>query len=877
MRKKLFGRGMVILLESGEIRIAQMNLGAAAPQIQYSAVLPTPEGAVDDGYIIAPDPLLDCLRDALSVPELNRVRNVVFSLCSTQVLSEVVTVPNVPRRKLERLLYSNMDIYFPVDTQDYHLVWTVVGPTVDESGTPASLVRLWAVPKTLVGRYYRLANALGLSVEAIDYCGNSLVSAVGASFTQPAAQQKRAVRKALPMPGRKKKGGRRLAPVGGGAAPDREENLNAGSAVALLESAPEGETTLCLTAEPDFLLMTFVRDGQVKLQRMVQHGGDRTEEFSEIQMAVEFYRSMPEGQGSGIRVSLCGALATEEAYTDQLERTLGMELQVRDDGPGPEWCLCVGAAQTKLDFGIPSLNQPRGSLAASQAVQYGLILGGGLLLVGSLVLSFGSRAVWRSELNGLESNRDALQIQSAQGAGNAQNYRDYAAAYADYSSDWDSVFDALMTYNDNLVLVFNELETLLPTTASVTEIGIAEEGISLQLACQSKEEAAYVLLTLRYSLQYGTLDTISDVTVGPGMSAVSVLPSLAAQQEALQEQTEEEQGSESGTSTEPPPTEGSQYDLSSLLQIMQQAAQGSGSSDYTEILSYALRNGLITESDLRQAIESLTPEQLAALEAVYGVDTENSYDLDELLASATLSQRESAIRNMLTQDPMAVYLFLSAFREDMQRPAGQEILFAVIYDDLWKNLDAFEDLTSGDLDAMRAAVPTLLDILTRNEETVIATENLIQTDATLSEKLAYYLSLEMGLDVSQGSGSGSGSIDVGQIIEDMVNGNLPQGNSALDDAISSLIPGLEDNGMDADDIMQILQGAMGGSGSGLDLGSLLGGGSVFDPGGQQAQTVDDSRIYVTVTIRYNESLRQVELERKGLSEGAKLEELEVAP
>ena len=133
------------------------------------------------------------------------------------------------------------------------------------------------------------------------------------------------------------------------------------------------------------------------------------------------------------------------------------------------------------------------------------------------------------------------------------------------------------------------------------------------------------------------------------------------------------------------------------------------------------------------------------------------------------------------------------------------------------------------------------------------------------------------MDVSQGSGSGSGSIDVGQIIEDMVNGNLPQGNSALDDAISSLIPGLEDNGMDADDIMQILQGAMGGSGSGLDLGSLLGGGSVFDPGGQQTQTVDDSRIYVTVTIRYNESLRQVELERKGLSEGAKLEELEVAP
>ena len=902
MRKRISGRAFVILLEREEIRIAQMNLGASVPQIQETMVLPTPEGAVEDGFILQAEPLRDCLRSALTAPELKRTRKVVFSLCSTQVLSVVTTIPAVADRQVEKLVNANMDIYFPVDVKDYHLVWTPIGVETNEDGTDVRSIQLWAVPNALLVRYYHLANELGLSVEAIDYCGNSFVSMVGASFADAASARQPAVKR-LALPKRsteKKKAGRRLQSRNRRRG-NEAERVEIAAATAVLEP-PEpdgGDTMLYLLAEPDFLLMTFVRDGQVKLQRMIQQGGAFSEELSEIQMAMEFYDSMADNRYRSVQAALYGSLASNPEYVQQMEFAVGTSIQVWDGQPGPEWCLCLGASKTKLDFGVPAMNQPRSSIIASQALQYGLVLGGGLLLAGSLVLTFGSRAVWDSTISGLEANRDSLQLQAAQGAGNAQRYYDYETAYNNYSSDWDALFNSLRTYNDNLVLILDELETLLPSTTSVTEIGIAEEGLALQLACQSKEEAAYVILTLRYNLQYGSLNSVSDLTVGPGVSALSVLPSLAAQTGAGTAGDQANAEGDSGTvaeegAPEAPPTEGSQYDLATLLEIMQQAMQGSGSTDYVTVLAYALENGLITESDLRASIENLSPEQLAVLESVYGVHTDTTYTLEELLKTATLTQREAALRTMLTEDPVAVYLFAEAFREDMNRPVGQSILFDLIYDDIWSNSDVFAAIAGDDIEAAKDAVPVILDILTQDEERIAATERLMQTNEELGDKLAYYLALEMGLDPDSSNSSGTGgetgntgtgsntgsgnagNINVDQILDDIKDGTVPTDNEALNEVIGSLAPDLQNSGLTMEDILQLMPGTQG-SISDI-IGSISGDSNIFSPGTDDPDAgaePADTRTYVTVTIGYNEELRVAELDRRGLTYEGKIGRLEV--
>ena len=877
MRKKLSGRAMVIELGSAEIQIAKITLGAPTPKMQQNIVLSTPAGAVEDGAILNLEAVRSSLQAALSSPEWKRIRRVVFSLCSTQVLSDTATVPSVPERQIDKMLASNQDMYFPVDMNDYHLVWAHAGETQDETGQQALSIRLWAVPKALLVRYYSLANELGLSVEAIDYCGNSFVTSIGVSYTPSAALRrgrKHTTRHSVFAKGKRETGRH-----------PREKTQTATepqtTATAVAEHPEDadrlGDTTLHLLVKPDFLLMTFVQAGQVKLQRMVQRGGSYSGELSEIQMALEFYNATQESRYGGVHAVLYGG----QEYADWFEGAMGIPVQAAGEQINSEWCLCAGASHTALDFGIPSMNQPKSAKIASQAWQYLLLLGGGLLLVGTLTVMFGSRMVWGSTISGLEANRDTAQLQAAQGAGNAQRYYDYQSAYQAYSTDWDNLFSSLRTYNDNLSLMFNELESLLPTTTSVTEIGIAEEGLALQLACPTKEEAAYVLLALRYRMQYGDLNSISDLTVGPGVSALEVLPSLNQALGEVQGQDEAPADTEGGQGeSEAPPTEGSQYDIGTLLEIMEQASQATGSTDYADILAYALENGLISKEDLEDALLNLTPEQLAALEAVYGTSGSTSYTLDELLEDATAAQREEALRTMLTEDPIALYQFFQAFREDIYRPAGTEILFNYISDDIW-NSDFGSAMMSGDADSLEDVLPEVLDILTKDEETLSATERLIQTDDDLAGKLAYYLALEMGLDPEPDAGNSgsSGPIDVDGLIDDIIDGNLPEDDEALDDALTSLTEG----GLTIEDLLEILQEQQSGGGN-TDVGDILGGldiGDIFAPGDDaqvpaESQEPADTRIYVTVTIGYSEELIQQELERKGLTYDAKLPELEVS-
>ena len=881
MGKKLSGRAMVIELDSAEIRIAQVQLGASAPKIQQSSVLSTPLGAVEDGAILDPEALRGSLQAVLSAPEWLRVRKVVFSLCSTQVLSDTTTIPFMSDRQIDKMLTSNQDMYFPVDMNDYHLVWAHAGETQDESGKPAMSIRLWAVPKALLVRYYSLANELGLSVEAIDYCGNSFASSIGVSYAPSAVlrRSRKHVARHFSLTKSKRETGRRLRRKV--QTPTEPQTTAASVAVA---GDPEKDadffedTTLHLLVKPDFLLMTFVQSGQVKLQRMVQRGGSYSSELSEIQMALEFYNTTQENRYGAVQAILYGG----QEYADWLEGTMGIPAQDADEQVNSEWCLCFGASHTVLDFGIPSMNQPKSAKIASQAWQYLLLLCGGLLLVGTLTVTLGSRVVWETTINGLEENRDAAQLQAAQGAGNAQRYYDYQSAYQAYSTDWDSLFSSLQTYNDNLSLMFDELEALLPTTTSVTEIGIAEEGLALQLACPTKEEAAYVLLALRYSMQYGDLNSISDLTVGPGVSALEVLPSLNQAFGEPQGQDEMPADAE-GAQGEPeaPPTEGSQYDIGTLLEIMEQASQATGSTDYAVILAYALENDLISREELEDALLNLTPEQLAALEAVYGTTGTTSYTLDELLEDATAAQREEALRTMLTEDPIALYQFFQAFREDIYRPAGTEILFNYISDDIW-NSDFGSAMMSGNTDSLEDVLPEVLDILTKDEATLSATERLIQTDDDLARKLAYYLALEMGLDPDPDTGSSgsSGSIDIDGLVDDIINGNLPEDDEALDDALSSLT----ENGLTIEDLLEIMQGQQSGNDNTPGIGDILGGldiGNIFAPddGAEnpvESQEPADTRIYVTVTIGYSEELIQQELERKGLTYDEKLPELEVS-
>lgn len=930
-KQKLSGRALVVQITEREIRIAQMTLGSDA--ISERVILPTPPNAVEDGQLVGLDALHDAMEPVLRQGLFRRCRKVVFSLCSTQVISESVTVPAVKKQqRLGQMLLANMDEYFPIDPGEYQLSWESVGVEAREDARLLR-VQLWAVPRAMLHRYYALANSMGLSVAAVDFCGHSHATAVDADFAMPKHAKSSA---------------------------DTDDGV-----------------CLYINAESELLLLTFVYNGQVKLQRLLQRGYSQQDDLNEAGIVLDYFSAMP-GRARLTSAVLSGGQAKEAGLAPALASLLNVPVEMAETDYGAQWLLCQGAALSALDFGDPELNHITGARAPiNRAWQYGLVFLGGAALTASVLLLLTSKLSWSTELDGLRAQQDRLTALAQQNAGCAENYHNYSSMYDAYSADWDNVFDSVRTYNDNLELVLGELEAKLPKKSTVTALSTTELCLAAQVAFQSKEDAAYFLVALR-DVPFMTLNTVSSLTIGP-REAYSPDKMIAALYEKAGKESPVPGTEESATdgteesSTEEPPTEGG-YSLDELfpnasngitgkmikdvlpllraagvdeatiqkiesyadmmekvgmtispdnLDFLQGLLPGGGSSGGGTGGTPSNPNPPVTPSNpgtttpstpstpsvpsrpgnsgtpvtpttpssgstssasgiesadiakLRLSLQYLNSNQLDALQAVYGPVQQYSFPLDSLLKSATAAQEKAALRSLLQNDPAAMYQFFLLMREDIAREEKDQILYDKIFDDIWKNADQHRMFYESDDVMLNKYLPNLLNILTDNKTNVNATIALIRQNQTLSGKLALHLAKEMGEFRSVNT-----ALDLAMLQKEINSGAAFQRDAATVAAVNAL---LRKN--------QQTSGTSGTSGStGMDENDLLmwilmnqlknqTGGSgipdIFNTGASQTQKPADNRYYLTVVLTYDESLIQAEQTRKGLDRDAKVEKVEV--
>lgn len=925
-KQKLSGRALVVQITEREIRIAQMTLGSGA--ISERVILPTPPNAVEDGQLVGLDALRDAMEPVLRQGLFRRCRKVVFSLCSTQVISESVTVPAVKKQqRLGQMLLANMDEYFPIDPGEYQLSWETVG---EETREDARLLRvqLWAVPRAMLHRYYALANSMGLSVAAVDFCGHSHATAVDADFALPKHAKSSA---------------------------DTDDGV-----------------CLYINAESELLLLTFVHNGQVKLQRLLQRGYSQQDDLNEAGIVLDYFSAMP-GRARLTSAVLSGGQAKEAGLAPALASLLNVPVEMAETDYGAQWLLCQGAALTALDFGDPELNHITGARAPiNRAWQYGLVFLGGAALTASVLLLLTSRLSWSTELDGLRAQQDRLTALAQQNAGCAENYHNYSSMYDAYSADWDTVFDSVRTYNDNLELVLGELEAKLPKKSTVTALSTTELCLAAQVAFQSKEDAAYFLVALR-DVPFMTLNTVSSLTIGP-REAYSPDKMIAALYEEAGKESPvpgTEESAADGTeesSTEEPPTEGG-YSLDELFPNASNGITGKMIKDVLPLLraagvdeatiqkieSYAdmmekvgmtispdnldFLQGLlpgggtggtpsnpnppVTPSNpgtttpstpstpsvpsrpgnsgtpvtpttpssgstssasgiesadiakLRLSLQYLNSNQLDALQAVYGPVQQYSFPLDSLLKSANAAQEKAALRSLLQNDPAAMYQFFLLMREDIAREEKDQILYDKIFDDIWKNADQHRMFYESDDVMLNKYLPNLLNILTDNKTNVNAAIALIRQNQTLSGKLALHLAKEMG-EIKEVNTA----LDLVALQKEINSGAAFQRDAATVAAVNALLRKNQQTsgtsgtsgstGMDENDLlmwilMNQLKNQTGGSGIP----------DIFNTGASQTQKPADNRYYLTVVLAYDESLIQAEQTRKGLDRDAKVEKVEV--
>ena len=919
--QRLSGRALVVQITEREIRIAQMTLGSDA--ISEQVILPTPPNAVEDGQLVGLDALRDAMEPVLRQGLFRRCRKVVFSLCSTQVISESVTVPAVKKQqRLGQMLLANMDEYFPIDPGEYQLSWESVGV---EQREDARLLRvqLWAVPRAMLQRYYALANSMGLSVAAVDFCGHSHATAVDADFALPKHAKSSA---------------------------DTDDGV-----------------CLYINAESELLLLTFVYNGQVKLQRLLQRGYSQQDDLNEAGIVLDYFSAMP-GRARLTSAVLSGGQGKEAGLAPALASLLNVPVEMAETDYGAQWLLCQGAALTALDFGDPELNHITGARAPiNRAWQYGLVFLGGAALTASVLLLLTSKLSWSTELDGLRAQQDRLTALAQQNAGCAENYHNYSSMYDAYSADWDTVFDSVRTYNDNLELVLDELEAKLPKKSTVTALSTTELCLAAQVAFQSKEDAAYFLVALR-DVPFMTLSTVSSLTIGP-REAYSPDKMIAALYEEAEKESpvpSTEESAADGTaesttdsteesSTEEPPTEGGY----SLDELFSNASSGSvaidgktlrnmipllkaagaddstiakmenyadvmerfgvtitpdnlgilsgiqgllpggsttvapttpstpgtpGSSGSTTVTPTTPSSGSTSSASgiesvdiatLRLSLQYLNSNQLDALQAVYGPVQEKTFSLDDLRKRSNTTQEKNAIRSLLQNDPAAMYQFFLLMREDIAREEKDQILYDKIFDDIWKNPDQHRMFYESDDAMLNKYLPNLLNILTDNKTNVNAAIALIRQNQTLSGKLALHLAKEMG-EIKEANTA----LDLVALQKEINSGAAFQRDAATVTAVNALLrkdqqtsgtSGTSGNtGMDENDLlmwilMNQLKNQTGGSGIP----------DIFNTGASQTQKPADNRYYLTVVLAYDESLIQAEQTRKGLDRDAKVEKVEV--
>lgn len=911
---KLSGRALVVQITEREIRIAQMTLGSDA--ISAQVILPTPPNAVEDGQLVGLDALRDAMAPVLRQGLFRRCRKVIFSLCSTQVISESVTVPAVKKQqRLGQMLLANMDEYFPIDPAEYQLSWESVGV---EQREDARLLRvqLWAVPRAMLHRYYALANSMGLSVAAVDFCGHSHATAVDADFALPKHAKSSA---------------------------DTDDGV-----------------CLYINAESEFLMLTFVRHGQVKLQRLLQRGYSQQDDLNEAGIVLDYFSAMP-GRARLTSAVLSGGQAKEAGLAPALASLLNVPVEMEETDFGAQWLLCQGAALTALDFGDPELNHITGARAPiNRAWQYGLVFLGGAALTASVLLLLTSKLSWSTELDGLRAQQDRLTVLAQQNAGCAKNYYDYASLYDAYSADWENVFDSVRTYNDNLELVLGELETRLPKKSTVTALSTTDLGLAAQIAFQNKEDAAYFLVALR-DAPYMTLNTVSSLTIGPQEAyspdnMIAALYAEAGEESPVPSTAESATDSTTASSTEEPPTEGG-YSLDELfagvssgsvtidgktLRNMIPLLKAAGADDstiakmenYADVMerfgvtitpdnlgilsgiqgllpggsigtpsvpppsvpsapstpstpsvpgttsapSGGTTSGTVAETAeiarLRLSLQYLNSNQLDALQAVYGPVQKKTFSLDDLRKRSSTTQEKNAIRSLLQNDPAAMYQFFLLMREDIAREEKDQILYDKIFDDIWKNPDQHRMFYESDDVMLNKYLPNLLNILTDNKTNVNATIALIRQNQTLSGKLALHLAKEMG-EIKEANTA----LDLVALQKEINSGAAFQRDAATVAAVNALLQknqqtsgtsGTSGNtGMDENDLlMWILMNQLKNQTGGSGIPDIFGTGQPDQPA--------DNRYYLTFVLGYDNALIQAELERKGLDASAKLEKVEVA-
>lgn len=531
----------VLSIEIGNsfTKICEIDYKVKKPKVYKVLTVETQEGVVVDGMLQPTQEYADHLVNALGTNGI-RTRKVIFTISSTRVASREVQIPNVKANKIEALVKTNANDYFPVDLTQYEIGHYLAGGLTEDGKLR---VMALAVPKALLDSYYQLAQMCGWEVECFDYSSNSLYQILRDEKTETVTMMIKIDENStiVTVLSAGKVLLQRTVAYG---VQDAIETMIASGAYAVndpMSAVERFQKKTCLNRvlhpgdklwEENAGRWEDEDAGNVEVTAARQKITSSLEPLIVgVSRVIDFYDSRNGdnpiqktfvtglgGSFSGMSKLFTNCLERKVHTLSDMEDKIGMSKAIRSTRPAA-YISCLGAVLAPVGLIDKSQQKTKGMTVVS-GTNYTFVSVAVLVL--GVILSIAMAVTSLTRYFGTVAENVALQarveeLQPAQAV-----YNDYLATAAQYDK-YQYLYEYTENPNENLVEFINELEQILPSSFWTNSFSSDMEGISMSVTVEGKAAAARTILNIRNmeSIEDVQISNITDAQNELGESAVT--------------------------------------------------------------------------------------------------------------------------------------------------------------------------------------------------------------------------------------------------------------------------------------------------------------------------------------------------------------------
>lgn len=547
----------VLSIEIGNsfTKICEIDYKVKKPKVYKVLTVETPEGVVVDGMLQPTQEYADHLVNALGTNGI-RTKKVIFTISSTRVASREVQIPNVKANKIEALVKTNANDYFPVDLTQYEIGHYLAGGLTEEGKLR---VMALAVPKALLDSYYQLAQMCGWEVECFDYSSNSLYQILRDEKTETVTMMIKIDENStiVTVLSAGKVLLQRTVAYG---VQDAIETMIASGAYAVndpMSAVERFQKKTCLNRvlhqgdklwEENAGRWEDEDAGNVEVTTARQKITSSLEPLIVgVSRVIDFYDSRNSdnpiqktfvtglgGSFSGMSKLFTNCLERKVHTLSEMDDKIGMSKAIRSTRPAA-YISCLGAVLAPVGLIDKSTQKAKG-LTVVSGTNYTFVSVAVLVL--GVILSIAMAVTSLTRYFGTVAENVALQarveeLQPAQAV-----YNEYLSTAAQYDK-YKYLYEYTENPNENLVEFINELEQILPDSFYTDSFSSDQTGISMTVNVEGKAAAARTILNIR------NMESIEDVQISnitdnqDEMGGSWVMFSMTGTYRELSDETEE--------------------------------------------------------------------------------------------------------------------------------------------------------------------------------------------------------------------------------------------------------------------------------------------------------------------------------------------------